>query len=129
MSTALRNTGQRAAILNLLTATEVARSARELHGRLAGGVALATVYRTVNLLVDQGVVDAIRRPSGELAYRVCASGHHHHLTCRRCDKVVELRDCTIDKWAGEVARRHGFSTVEHQAELSGICGECAREGE
>jgi Fur family ferric uptake transcriptional regulator len=121
-----RRTQQRAAIEAALSACDDALSAQELYSRLSGDVGLATVYRNLQRLADEGRVDALRRPSGEVAFRACGRGHHHHLTCRMCGRVDEVRDCGLERWAAEVAREHGFSGVEHHAELTGLCSECRK---
>ena len=123
-----RRTAQRDAIATELRTCHEAVSAQELHARLGGSVGLATVYRNLQRLAADGEIDALRRPNGELAFRACAVGHHHHLTCRRCGRVEEVRDCGLGRWAAEVGRSHGFSGVEHQAELTGVCAGCRDEG-
>jgi Fur family ferric uptake transcriptional regulator len=120
----MRRTAQREAIAAELRTCGEAVSAQELHARLGGSVGLATIYRNLQRLADAGEIDTLRRPNGEQAFRACAGGHHHHLTCRRCGRVEEVRDCGLDRWAAEVARNHGFSGVEHQAELTGVCAGC-----
>lgn len=119
-----RRSPQRAAIRAALAACDGAVSAQELHARLGGSVGLATVYRNLQRLADDGDADVLMRPNGETAFRLCGSGHHHHLTCRACGHVEEVRDCGLDTWASTVARRHGFAEVEHSAELTGLCTAC-----
>ena len=123
-----RRTEQRQAILDALRASERPVTAQELHGSLEG-VGLATVYRNLQRLADEGTADTLRRDSGEQAFLLCAGGHHHHLTCRVCGRVEEVRDCRLGDWAREVAADHGFADVEHRAELVGVCGACAGRGE
>ena len=101
-------------------------TAQELHGQLEG-VGLATVYRNLQRLADSGDADTLRRDNGEVAFLICESGHHHHLTCRVCGRVERVRDCRLDDWARQVAAGHGFSNVEHRAELVGVCAACARK--
>ncbi len=119
-----RQTGQRAAILEALRRSDRAVTAQELHGTL-DGVGLATVYRNLQRLADEGEADTLRRETGEQAFLICGGGHHHHLTCRSCGRVEQVRDCRLDDWASAVARTHGFSEVEHRAELVGLCARCA----
>src|SRR3954464_5754572 len=88
-------------------------------------ISLATVYRQLQLPCDEGVADRLHRDSGELAFRVCGTGHHHHLVCRECGRTEEVRDCRLDHWASEIAREHGFSDIEHRADFSGLCERCA----
>lgn len=124
-SAARRKTEQRAAIVTALQRSERALTAQELHVNL-DDVGLATVYRNLGRLAEDGEIDAIRRPNGETAYRACGAGHHHHLICRDCGRVVELHDCSLDDWSRKIAEKHGFVSVEHQAELLGTCEQCAR---
>jgi Fur family ferric uptake transcriptional regulator len=120
-----RQTEQRAAILDALRGTDSAVTAQELHGRLEG-VGLATVYRNLQRLADEGEADTLRRENGELAFLLCGHGHHHHLVCRACGRVERVRDCRLDEWARDVGERHGFRDVEHRAELLGLCSACGR---
>jgi Fur family transcriptional regulator, ferric uptake regulator len=121
-----RRTEQRAAILDALRASDRAVTAQELHGELEG-VGLATVYRNLQRLADSGDADTLRRDNGEVAFLICGGGHHHHLSCRVCGRVEQVRDCRLDDWAREVAAGHGFSHVEHRAELVGLCAGCSRK--
>jgi Fur family transcriptional regulator, ferric uptake regulator len=120
-----RRTEQREAILEALRGSDRAVTAQELHGRLAD-VGLATVYRNLQRLADEGTADTLRRENGELAFLLCERGHHHHLTCRVCGRVEQVRDCRLDEWARSVAAAHGFGEVEHHAELVGVCARCSR---
>jgi len=102
-------------------------TAQQIHSRLRSGdqrVGLATVYRTLALLSELGVVDALAHSPGELCYRLCGAGHHHHLFCSSCHRVVELIDCDIDAWLEEVATDHGFVATDHQLEVTGVCAAC-----
>jgi Fur family ferric uptake transcriptional regulator len=119
-----RQTEQRQAILEALRSSNRAVTAQELHGEL-DGVGLATVYRNLQRLADDGTADTLRRDNGEQAFLICGNGHHHHLTCRICGRVERVRDCRLDDWAREVADEHGFAQVEHQAELVGVCRACS----
>lgn len=119
-----RATQQKAAIIAALQSSDEAMSAQELHEKLEK-VGLATVYRNLARMAEEGEIDSIRRASGETAYRACAHGHHHHLICRHCGHVVELHDCGLGEWSRKLGASHGFSAVEHQAELVGTCSDCA----
>ena len=118
-----RRTEQREAILGALRASDRAVTAQELHGEL-DGVGLATVYRNLQRLTEEGTAEALRRDNGEQAFLICGGGHHHHLTCRACGRVERVRDCRLDDWAAAVAAEHGFGQVEHHAELVGLCEKC-----
>ncbi len=103
-------------------------SAQQLHARLresGDGVGLATVYRTLQALAEDGALDVVRNVDGEVLYRRCSTGHHHHLTCRRCRRTVEVDSAAVERWAREVGNEHGFGDVEHVIEVFGTCRDCA----
>ena len=118
-----RRTEQREAILDALRGVDRAVTAQELHGELEG-VGLATVYRNLQRLAEEGTAETLRRESGEQAFLLCGGGHHHHLTCRACGRVERVQDCRLDEWARAAAAAHGFADVEHRAELVGVCAHC-----
>ncbi len=124
-----RMTRQRAAVAELLDAVDDFRSAQQLHEMLRGrgeAVGLATVYRTMQALTESGEVDVLRTSDGESLYRRCKErGHHHHLVCRSCGRAVEIAADLVERWAQDVGAAHGFTAVEHIAELTGTCAACA----
>lgn len=125
----LRPTRQRRAILRAVASEERPVSAQDLHARLrkAGEAAgLATVYRTLQALADAGVLRTFQSPSGEVAYKACEPGHHHHLICTRCGRVEEIPSCEVEEWASSVAHRRGFAVISHQADIYGVCASCGR---
>ena len=123
-----RRTRQRAAVTAALADIDEFVSAQELHTRLAGSgerVGLATVYRALQALVDDGEVDVVRTADGESAYRRCSTRHHHHLRCRDCGSTVEIETSATEQWVAQVAREHGFTGVDHVIELIGLCAQCS----
>ncbi len=87
---------------------------------------LTTVYRALQAMADDGAIDVLRRSDGEAIYRRCETDHHHHhLVCRSCGQSVEISSEALEEWAARTARRHGFTSVTHTAELYGICRTCA----
>jgi len=122
-----RPTRQQAAVSAALQEVPEFSSAQELHTRLreAGEkVGLATVYRTLTGMVEAGEVDVLRTDEGEAIYRMCSTGHHHHLVCRECGSTVEIEGPAVERWADQVAAEHGFSDVAHTLEIFGTCAEC-----
>lgn len=123
----VRPTRQRVIVLSELMSERDDVTAQELHERLRGRgerLGLATVYRTLGLLTNEGVIDALSHRQGELCYRLCGNGHHHHLVCSSCHHVVELADCELDPWLERISATHGFVTTGHRLEVSGLCGDC-----
>lgn len=122
-----RSTRQRRAVSAILDEMDAFASAQEIHDKLTHSgdkVGLSTVYRTLQSLVDAHVVDALRGDDGEVLYRRCSSGHHHHLVCRSCGATVEIEGPTVESWAAATADQHGFTDVEHTVEIFGTCADC-----
>jgi Fur family transcriptional regulator, ferric uptake regulator len=123
-------TRQAQALAAALTGLPGFASAQEIHAELrrkGEPVGLATVYRHLQALSEQGRVDTIRDDgSGETLYRQCGTSvHHHHLTCRNCGRSVEVEGRAVEQWAERVAEQAGFTDVGHTVELSGLCPQCA----
>lgn len=125
-----RNTRQRAAVVDTLEGMTTFASAQEIHATLSERghkVGLTTVYRTLQQLNTQGMIDTLQDDSGEMLYRSCSSvHHHHHLVCTSCRKAVEIDGGPVERWATDVARQHGFVMTGHTADIFGLCAYCAR---
>jgi Fur family transcriptional regulator, ferric uptake regulator len=123
----LKPTRQRLRVLQELAAESSDVTATELHRRLrADGdrIGLATVYRTLNALASNGVIDSFSHHPGESCYRLCSDGHHHHLVCTSCHRVVELGECGLDSWLAKVATGADFEPTDHRVEVLGLCSDC-----
>ncbi|OFT43181.1 hypothetical protein HMPREF3160_03300 [Arthrobacter sp. HMSC06H05] len=129
-TTVRRNTRQRALLEEELRRHEDFRTAQEIHQcMLSHGdtVSLATIYRSLTQMHEDGVVDQVRTESGEMAFRRCHDeGHHHHLVCRQCGSAEEVDAPELEEWADELAAAYGFTGVDHNLELNGYCPECSR---
>jgi Fur family transcriptional regulator, ferric uptake regulator len=127
----LRPTRQRMTILRAVAREDRPVTAQDLYARMrreASWPGLATIYRTLNSLSDAGVLLRFPAREGEVAYRLCQPGHHHHLICERCGIIVEIPSCEVEEWAAGVASRRGFVASRHQADIFGQCASCAKEG-
>ena len=115
-----RMTKQRQAVLDELTRVSDFRSAQQIFEDLhvqGQRVGLATVYRSLQSLADDGRVDTLRSSDGEALY-------HHHLVCRKCGFTEEIEQSQIESWVDSVAAAHGFGDVSHSLELFGVCSSC-----
>ena len=123
----VRSTRQRLEVLGELARERDDVTAQGLWRRLrdrGSTTGLATVYRTLALLSEKGVIDSLSHHGTELCFRLCTESHHHHLLCTTCHRVVEVEQCGIDGWVEEVASRHGFVATEHRIEIAGVCSTC-----
>jgi Fur family ferric uptake transcriptional regulator len=85
---------------------------------------LATVYRTLQKAAARNTVDVLRKEDGEALYRLCETGHHHHLLCTSCGKTIEVEGSSVERWANTVAKNNGFRKVSHVVEFFGLCARC-----
>src|SRR5438874_2661999 len=123
----LRVTKQRVRVLEELAREPHDVTAQELYRRLREGserIGLATVYRTLGVLAEHGIVDTLSHSPLEACYRLCGEGHHHHLVCSECHRVVELEECGLDEWLAAAVARADFVATEHRVEVVGLCGAC-----
>jgi len=87
-------------------------------------IGLATIYRTLNLFCEAGLAQA-RHFGAQTQYdNVSHKGHHDHLICTSCGKIVEFENCDIERLQEEVAARNGFTIQTHKLELYGLCSSC-----
>jgi Fur family ferric uptake transcriptional regulator len=123
-----RRTGQRRALVTLIaqrgghfTASDLIEDARARDLRIGR----ATVFRTLDLLADQGALERIDLPTGEHAYVACApQDHHHHVVCRSCGASVEVADSVQQGVVREVGAQSGYRLDSHRLELYGTCPDC-----
>jgi Fur family transcriptional regulator, ferric uptake regulator len=92
------------------------------------GIGRATIFRTLDVLLELGLVERLDLPSGEHAYVGCAASHHHHVVCSSCGRTVEIEDAGLRTLVREVARRTGFRVDDHRLEFFGLCAECQPVG-
>ena len=116
----------------ILTALERASgfiSAQEVHRLVTNSgdrIGLTTIYRGLGKLLDEKIVDVMRREDGEAVYRLCGEAHHHHLVCKKCSKTIEIDGGSVEKWVSAIAVEHSFHDVGHSAEIFGTCSDCYR---
>ncbi len=84
----------------------------------------ATVYRSVEMLVNMGLLDRIEFADGTHHYRVCGGTHHHHLTCIQCHRVVEIDICLPVDQLKAIGNQTNFDIEGHSLSLFGRCKDC-----
>ena len=100
-----------------LSPTEVLDEAR----RHVAALGLATVYRTLKALLDEGVVQVVTLPGEVARYEIAQHGHHHHFRCDACQRVFDVAGCPGDL-AGLAPP--GFTVERHEITLYGQCPDC-----
>jgi Fur family ferric uptake transcriptional regulator len=87
------------------------------------GLGIATVYRTIRTLLDQGWLAAVNVPGQSACYELAGLHHHHHFHCEECGRVYDFEGCPGDMDRFTPA---GFKTSRHELLLYGRCAECSR---
>ncbi len=91
--------------------------------KIYSNLSRATVYRTMDLLVELKVVRPLYLNDPTQRF-VSAAGGHHHLICTRCMAIVEFDNCTVDQLSKELAERYNFKIRNHLLEFQGLCRHC-----
>lgn len=88
----------------------------------------ATIYRTIKLLMEAGLIARVRsQPGGRVVYEhTFGHTHHDHLVCARCDRIIEFQDSIIEQQQNSIAEKHGFELLHHSMMLTGICPDCLK---
>ena len=119
----LRMTGQRRTITEVLSNAADHPNVEEVHARahrIDGRISLSTVYRTVRLLEQKGILARREFGEGRRRYEEAHTEHHDHLIDVDGGGVIEFRSEEIEKLQERVAREHGFKLVGHRLELYGV---------
>jgi Fur family transcriptional regulator, ferric uptake regulator len=122
-------TGPRQAILDVLRRHEHPITTREILAELPRGLCdLATIYRSMHLLEEMGMVQRFDFGDGAARFELVAhdedDGHHHHLVCRKCAAVVEITDCFSPELQERIQRESRFKSITHKLEFFGLCPGC-----
>lgn len=119
----MRMTEQRRVIARVVSSSQDHPDVEELHRRAAAvdpGISIATVYRTVRLFEDAGILERHDFRDGRSRYEEAPETHHDHLIDMKSGKVIEFTDPEIERLQHEIARRLGFKLVDHRLELYGV---------
>ena len=118
-----RSTSPRRAVAGVIAGQERHFTAEQLREKLPG-VGRATIYRSLKILVDAGVLCRVLLEDGTLHYQLSHRGHHHHLLCVQCGASQDLLGCDIEDLLQSVSAAHGFQLSGHWLEVYGRCQGC-----
>ena len=127
----LNLTRQRHEILHHLMSAERHLGVEEIYDLLKRKdptLGRATVFRTVRLLQECGLVAEVGAANGRSKYELKADRpHHDHMVCVECGRITEFQSPRMEHFQDEAIRRHGFEALWHRHEIFGRCRNCARE--
>jgi Fe2+ or Zn2+ uptake regulation protein len=125
----LRKTKQRKKLLDFFRTTNKPMTADQIlkHCHIeCPNMALTTVYRNLDKLIDMGYVSKSIYPDGAARYTAADIGHRHIVTCRMCHAQVELPNCPIQGCEEMISNQTGYKVEHHYLEFFGICPSCLK---
>jgi len=125
----LKSTKQREEIINIFLNSQGHKNLSQIYAQVLKvnpKIGYATVYRTLKLLTRLGLAAQRKFADGETRYEpTLKEGHHDHLICLDCGRIIEFEDKAIESLQNRIARHHHFKTYYHRMELYGQCVKCA----
>ena len=121
----------RKVILEILNSSDIALSAEYIYDRCVErdkGINLSTVYRTLEVFVDAGLVEKFDLGDRRYSYSIKKEQHKHTIECSLCHKSVEL-DCPVKMLEEIIKSKTGFTMMEHELHIKGVCEKCKKDKE
>jgi Fur family ferric uptake transcriptional regulator len=85
---------------------------------------ISTVYRTLELLSELGLVTETDMGDGRVRYHSIGKGHHHHLVCQKCGEIIDVEESMLRPLWGEIGQRYGFKVNMKHLAFFGLCAKC-----
>lgn len=127
----LKMTPQRRLILDTFVKQDDHLSSEELYAKVKRrdkSIGQATVYRTLKLLNESGLIEPLDFADGVTRYELSyGESHHDHLICEHCGENIEIFDEVIEERQEAIAKKHGFTLLRHKMYLYGICSKCRKK--
>jgi Fur family transcriptional regulator, ferric uptake regulator len=92
------------------------------------GLGRATIFRSLEVLDELGLVERLDLPTGEHAFVACEPAHHHHVVCSSCGRTAGASDHGLERVASAIGAETGYRIDTHRLELFGLCPECQVKG-
>lgn len=128
----VRYTRGRRAVIEVLAKADGPKSAAELSAELGPQVPLSSIYRTLSILEEAGVVAHHLGAKGLTRFELAEwlAGHHHHLVCVQCGAVADIdippaKEESVRSLVTEIAALASFQATDHALEIEGLCARCA----
>ncbi len=123
-------TRQRRAVVDVVAHARARLSAADVLAkaqRECPDLGLTTVYRTLEILEQMGVIRRVHLDDGCEGFAPATAAHGHHLICSACQTTIEFEDCNLNALLKRIADRTGFTVEQHWLELMGLCPQCQKK--
>ena len=126
----LRNTPEREEIITEIFSDHGHFDVDELYLRLrknGSKVSKASIYRNIPLIMECGLIREVWYENGHMHYElIYGHGHHCHLRCIKCGKVIEFIEKGLEEIEGRLSKKNEFEIVAHRLDITGYCSDCRR---
>lgn len=125
----LKATKNRITILKYINKRRDPFSAEDINKDLMdqNPINLSTIYRTLNIFLDNDILQKVAEIDGVLYYQKLQENHQHQLICTECKAVVPIENCPIAEWKDSLEKMTGYQIASHHLELRGLCPNCQRK--
>jgi len=127
----IRLTSGRRDTIAILAGMDGPRTAAEIHAATAHTIPLSSLYRSLSVLTDAGILASHHGSDGVIRFELAEwfTGHHHHLVCVSCGAVIDVtpteeQERTMTGLVEDMAAGSGFAVSGHRFEIEGICSAC-----
>jgi Fur family ferric uptake transcriptional regulator len=120
-------TAQRRAVIDVVVNSRKHLAPAALHERVRRthpAIGLVTVYRTLEMLYELGLICRVHRVGKSRSYTLALSGHHHHLVCSDCGTVADFTGCDLEVLQRRISQETGFKIEGHLLQFVGHCQNC-----
>jgi len=128
-SKGLKYSTQREEILKVLYNSNKHLTPEEIYQevkKINSSIGLATVYRALSFLENEGLVNSISFGIEGKKYELNRGSHHDHMICLNCNKIIEFYDDELEALQEKIAKKLGFKLITHELNMYGICKECQK---
>jgi len=122
-----RLTPQRMMILSAIEGSDSHISAEEIYLQVRARyphMNISTVYRTLELLSELGLVTETDMGDGRVRYHCMGKGHHHHLVCQKCGAIIDVEESILNPLWAEIQQKYNFKVNMKHVALFGLCSKC-----
>jgi len=119
----LKNTPPRLAIFSVLKMQQRPLNVLEILELVKNKADLATIYRTLEIFFDKGLINKVEFGEGKYRYEL-KRADHHHLICSNCEKIEDISDGFMEDFEKEIKSKKGFLVKSHSLEFFGLCKNC-----
>ncbi|MBN1847866.1 MAG: transcriptional repressor [Deltaproteobacteria bacterium] len=124
----LRNTPEREVIIREIFSTHDHFDVDDLYLRMLGKgskVSKASIYRNIPLIMECGLIKEVWHENGHMHYEhIYGHGHHCHLRCIQCGKVIEFVDRHLRQIEKRLSKEYDFKIIDHNLDITGYCSDC-----